>query len=323
MSEDCRSKKQSSSRQVWNTGFLEHTMHWPLEQRDYLGHWGWWERVLLPGDPQVHVWVTLGPPMQSSNLLHPSCNLTQPTRDKPNIAGNHGSNLGAPRSPKKSPCAFAISLGKQLNYKWSPLFLIFTCFSVLGLSCGRHNLRSIMWDLRFWGKDSLVWHMGLSNCGAWAWWPPGMWDLSTPTRDRTQVPCVGMWILNHWATRKSLEFFIFKHISICVSIATRGQKGRTIVLQGPCYLSKFLLDVGGKHAPQCPKGVKSFGCPWHVFVQMRKQCVSPRQRQPRVHVLKLGKWVTGWVHLSFAPSRDIPWGYIRPAQLHPEALTED
>ena len=31
-----------------------------------------------------------------------------------------------------------------------------------------------------------------------------MWDLSYPTRDRTLVPCIGWWILNHWTTGKSL-----------------------------------------------------------------------------------------------------------------------
>ena len=30
----------------------------------------------------------------------------------------------------------------------------------------------------------------------------GMWDLSSPTRDRTHVPCFGRWILNHWTTRE-------------------------------------------------------------------------------------------------------------------------
>ena len=28
-----------------------------------------------------------------------------------------------------------------------------------------------------------------------------MWDLSSPTRGRTHVPCIGMGILNHWTTR--------------------------------------------------------------------------------------------------------------------------
>ena len=28
-------------------------------------------------------------------------------------------------------------------------------------------------------------------------WPPGMWDLSSPTRDRTCSPCIGSRSLNH------------------------------------------------------------------------------------------------------------------------------
>lgn len=84
------------------------------EQRDYLGDWGWWGRVLLPGDPlRGHVWVMLGPPMQSSNLLHPSCNLTQPMRDKPNRAGCHRSNLGAPQSPMNHCVNLPFPLGSS------------------------------------------------------------------------------------------------------------------------------------------------------------------------------------------------------------------
>ena len=29
-----------------------------------------------------------------------------------------------------------------------------------------------------------------------------MWDLSSPTRNRTCIPCTGRQILNHWATRE-------------------------------------------------------------------------------------------------------------------------
>ena len=29
-------------------------------------------------------------------------------------------------------------------------------------------------------------------------WPGGMWDLSSPTRDRTRTPCIGRQSLNHW-----------------------------------------------------------------------------------------------------------------------------
>ena len=35
---------------------------------------------------------------------------------------------------------------------------------------------------------------------------------SSWTRDRTHVPCIGRWILNHWTTREvpSLQFFVLK-----------------------------------------------------------------------------------------------------------------
>ena len=34
---------------------------------------------------------------------------------------------------------------------------------------------------------------------------PSMWDLSSPTRDWTHVPCIGRQILNHWTTRQVLD----------------------------------------------------------------------------------------------------------------------
>ena len=43
---------------------------------------------------------------------------------------------------------------------------------------------------------------GLSSCGTWAWLPRGMWDLSSPTRDQTGVPCIARQVLNHWTTRE-------------------------------------------------------------------------------------------------------------------------
>ena len=42
----------------------------------------------------------------------------------------------------------------------------------------------------------------LSSCGTQAQLPCGMWDLSSPTRDRTCVPCLGRQILYHWTTRE-------------------------------------------------------------------------------------------------------------------------
>ena len=29
-----------------------------------------------------------------------------------------------------------------------------------------------------------------------------MWDLNSPTRDQTHVPCLERWFLNHWTARE-------------------------------------------------------------------------------------------------------------------------
>ena len=33
-------------------------------------------------------------------------------------------------------------------------------------------------------------------------WPQGMWDLSSPTRDQIHAPAIGKWSLNHWTSWK-------------------------------------------------------------------------------------------------------------------------
>ena len=33
-------------------------------------------------------------------------------------------------------------------------------------------------------------------------WPQDVWDLSSPTRDGTQHPCIGRWSPNHWTARE-------------------------------------------------------------------------------------------------------------------------
>ena len=45
---------------------------------------------------------------------------------------------------------------------------------------------------------------GFSSCGTLAWLPWAMWDISSPVRDWTHVPCIGRQILNHWTTKKVL-----------------------------------------------------------------------------------------------------------------------
>ena len=38
-------------------------------------------------------------------------------------------------------------------------------------------------------------------------WPQGMWNLSSPTRDRTQTPFTGRRSLNHWTSREVPRIF--------------------------------------------------------------------------------------------------------------------
>ena len=52
-------------------------------------------------------------------------------------------------------------------------------------------------------------------------WLRGMWDLSSPTRDRTRTPCIGRRSLNHWTTSEVPEFPSFlrlNNIPLCMCI---------------------------------------------------------------------------------------------------------
>ena len=98
-------------------------------------------------------------------------------------------------------------------------------FSSLGVACG---LQSV-WALELWcpgsrehglcslrHAGSLVKARELSSCGARAYLPHCMWDLSSPTRDWTHVPCIGRWILYHWTTRE-VPVPAFFQFCICTS----------------------------------------------------------------------------------------------------------
>ena len=52
--------------------------------------------------------------------------------------------------------------------------------------------------------------MNFSSCGTQAKFPWGIWDLSSPTRDSSLVPCIGRQILNHWTSMEvpNLSSFI-------------------------------------------------------------------------------------------------------------------
>ena len=46
------------------------------------------------------------------------------------------------------------------------------------------------------------------QCGVWTFsmLSFSMWDLSFPLREETDIPYIGRWILNHWATREVRTF---------------------------------------------------------------------------------------------------------------------
>ena len=60
-----------------------------------------------------------------------------------------------------------------------------------------YNIASVL--CFFWGR------------GGRGYW--GMWDLSSPTRDGTQPPCIGRWSPNHWTAREvPCPVFITKNL---------------------------------------------------------------------------------------------------------------
>ena len=44
-------------------------------------------------------------------------------------------------------------------------------------------------------------------CYVLCFWPKGMWDLSSLTRDQTCTPCAGRQSLNRWTTREAPDSF--------------------------------------------------------------------------------------------------------------------
>ena len=83
------------------------------------------------------------------------------------------------------------------------IFFFFNSFGFVGLSCGTWRVcYGTQASLQLWPVGSRV-HR-LSSWGAWAWLPCSMWDLSSLTKDRTFVSCIGRQILNHRTTREIL-----------------------------------------------------------------------------------------------------------------------
>ena len=71
-------------------------------------------------------------------------------------------------------------------------------------------------------------------------WPRGMWDLSSPIRDRTHTHCTGRQSLNHWTTREVPEFhFFLKLNNIPLHVYTTLKKIHSFVDRHYGLLSPF------------------------------------------------------------------------------------
>ena len=64
-------------------------------------------------------------------------------------------------------------------------------------------------------------------------WPQGIWDLSSLTRDRTCTPCIGRRSLNHWTARE-VPTMRFWYSSLCIN---------KIVLSCWCFNFKFIFSI--------------------------------------------------------------------------------
>ena len=104
----------------------------------------------------------------------------------------------------------------RLNTIFIYLFILFTTLTFFKIfiylfGCIRSQLQHTGSSSRHAGSFVVVLGLlsscnyGLHSCSTWAlqlWRGCSIWDLSSPTRDQTHVPCTGRQILNHWTTRE-------------------------------------------------------------------------------------------------------------------------
>ena len=96
-----------------------------------------------------------------------------------------------------------------------------------GLSCGFSS----------WG------HTDLFSCGPWAYLLHTVWELSSPSRDQTCVPCSGRQILNHWTTGEVLVVFCRKLLSFRGGLLHSNSNKQILALEVRCSIWKQVLDV--------------------------------------------------------------------------------
>ena len=133
----------------------------------------------------VCMYIYIATPHRRQNVSHPTSNQT--------CATHSGSSK-------------SFYLFNQFIYLWLCWISVAACKLSLAAASRGYSLAvclsfSLWWPPSLWNvgsRDSVVATLGLSSCGTWIYLPQGMGDLSSWTRDRTHVSCIGRQILNHW-----------------------------------------------------------------------------------------------------------------------------
>ena len=104
----------------------------------------------------------------------------------------------------------------------------------------------------------------------------GSWDLNSPTRDWTQVPCIGWQILNHWITtgltRNKVETQLKKMTKLLAFIRSRNK------------LRCFYHKLDHTWLTNCYVNCHS-SLPWHIiFLNWESLFLSPPEK--KIHLPK-------------------------------------
>jgi len=123
--------------------------------------------------------------------------------------------------------------------------------------------------------------VALGLCGAWAYLPQSVWDLSSPARDRTCILCIGRQIFNHWTTEEvSLLIFLFKLINVLLAALS------------PCCVRAF--SSCGEYSLLPRSG---FSLQWLLLVTRRS--VTLQQWNQTITCSGGSKWTSQMKHLYF------------------------
>ena len=81
-------------------------------------------------------------------------------------------------------------------------------------------------------------------------WPRGMWDLSSPTRDQTHTPCIGRRSLNNWTTRE-IPKYSFYLTPVDSFFCFFGSHCNMWVVNSTTYSSLFLVPSSTPFITHC------------------------------------------------------------------------